>query len=583
MNTLFSGGLLTLSVLWPLLLACMLTIRIIRPLALYLAPLAGLPALMASLLVIPGEMRWHFSEILLGSIIGLDATGQVFLLLTALLWTVSGIYTRTYFSDPVQCARFYIFFLLAMTGNIALIVTQDLFGFYLGFAIMSFASYGLVVFTGSEAALRAGRIYMVLVVVGEVMLFVAFLIAVQRTGATSFDAIRTGLVLINPDSRNLVILLSVIGFGIKAGILGLHMWLPLAHPVAPTPASAVLSGAMIKAGLLGWLRLLPIGEIALPEWGTIFLFLGLIAAFYGVAIGLTQREPKTLLAYSSISQMGIMIMAIGLGMLSPLAWTVILPTIAFYALHHGLSKGALFLGVGLTGSRYHLQRRWVWLGVSLPALALAGAPWSSGMFAKLLLKTNTLYAPVPWDFLLPLLLSASGVATTLLMGRLLYLIRPTADPLGLVPVTSLVWPWVITLLAVLLVPWWLATTMLGQQKEYLHIIIDSLWPIIVSFLIILMVWRSRLFQTVRPLPAGDILVLIERNLRLIYHICDSLICFRHVLNKGEIWCKTVLVGLTMPTKKVLERAENNIAHWDMAILFAVMIALLMGLSFSFLE
>ena len=583
MNALFSGGLLTLSVLWPLLLAFMLTFKIARPLALYLSPLAGLPALMASLLVTPGEMRWHFPEILLGSEIGLDATGQVFMLLTALLWTVSGIYARIYFSDPAQRTRFYIFFLLAMTGNFALIVAHDLFGFYLGFALMSFASYGLVVFTGSEAALRAGRIYMVLVVVGELMLFVAFLIAVQRTGATTFDTIRPGLALIDSDTRALVILLSVVGFGIKAGFLGLHVWLPLAHPVAPTPASAVLSGAMIKAGLLGWLRLLPIGEITLPEWGVVFLLFGLVAAFYGVAIGLTQRESKTLLAYSSISQMGIMIMAIGLGMLSPHAWSVILPTIAFYALHHGLSKGALFLGVGLTGSCHHLQRRWVWLGLSLPALALAGAPWTSGMFAKLLLKTNALYAPSPWDFLLPLLLTASAVATALLMVRLLYLTRPAAQPSNLAPVAGLVWPWVTALLAVLLVPWWQISAMLGQENDSVRIIIDSLWPIIAAFFIALMVWRLGLFQTVRSLPAGDILVLIEHNLRLIYHIRNFLISFRNVLSNIQMWYKTSLIELIIVIKKILKDAENKFAHWNVAIVFAVMIALGMGLSFSFLE
>jgi hypothetical protein len=94
----------------------------------------------------------------------------------------------------------------------------------------------------------------------------------------------------------------------------LHVWLPLAHTVAPTPASAVLSGSMIKAGLLGWIRFLPPGGGGDPAWGAVFIAAGITAAFYGVAIGLGQKHPKTVLAYSSISQMGLITVAFGIGL-----------------------------------------------------------------------------------------------------------------------------------------------------------------------------------------------------------------------------------------------------------------------------
>jgi hydrogenase-4 component B len=109
------------------------------------------------------------------------------------------------------------------------------------------------------------------------------------------------------------------GFAVKAGIMPLHVWLPLAHPAAPVAASAVLSGALIKAGLIGWLRLLPLGGAAWPGWGTVFVVVGLTTAIAGALIGVAQTRPKVVLAYSSVSQMGIIATLVGVGLLAPAA------------------------------------------------------------------------------------------------------------------------------------------------------------------------------------------------------------------------------------------------------------------------
>ena len=576
MNTLSLDGLLPLGILWPLFLACLLVFRVMRAPTLFLAPWAALPALAASLLIAPSDMRWHFPAILLGSEIGLDATGQAFLLLTALLWTVSGVYARAYLSRSNRYIEFYLFFLLSMMGNFGVIVAQDLFGFYFYLALMNFAAYGLVVFDRSTASLRAGRVYITMVVAGELLLFVALLVTAEITGATTFDAMRTGLALADSVSRDWVILLGVTGFGIKAGMLGLHVWLPLAHPVAPVPVSAVLSGAMINAGLLGWLQLLPLGEIALPGWGAIIIILGLTAAFYGVAIGLTQREPKVLLAYSSISQMGVITMALGLGMLVPHDWPLILPVIVFYALHHGLSKGALFLGVGLIGSTNRIQRWWIWLGLWLPALALAGAPWTSGMLAKQLLKTTMPYAPLPWDSLLPPLLSLSAFTTALLMVRLLYLVRPDAQLLGVVPAAGQIWSWLILLQTVLLLPGWMVFLMPDLETGTISVN-DSLWPIGMALIIAWAVLQLGVFREIQPLPAGDVLVLMERSLRLLYSLGNGLISsLIYHWKKWQIWLKTRFIDQLMAAKERIQKVEDNFARWDVAILFVVIIALSMG-------
>ena len=112
----------------------------------------------------------------------------------------------------------------------------------------------------------------------------------------------------------------------------MHVWLPLAYKAAPTPASAVLSGAMINAGLLGWLRFMPLGLEALPQWSVVVLAAGFGAAFYGVLVGLFQEEPKTVLAYSSISQMGLMTVGVGIGLAAPESWPLCSSVVLVFAL-----------------------------------------------------------------------------------------------------------------------------------------------------------------------------------------------------------------------------------------------------------
>ena len=513
MNELIAPLMLLLFVTLPLLCATAMAFSATRAVALRLAPWAALPVLLQTVFA-PPTVSLKLPWLLLGSELGMvDDTSRLFLLFTALLWWLSGIYAQSYLANHPGRSRFFIYFLLAMMGNFGLILAQDLSSFYLFFTLMSFASYGLVVHERSTEALRAGKIYIMLVVISEVMLFAAMILAATSAGSTEFTAVRHALA--HAESRDLIIFLAFVGFGIKAGVLGLHLWLPLAHPVAPAPASAVLSGAMIKAGLLGWLRLLPLGGVELISWGEVFVLLGLAATFYGVAVGITQQKPKTLLAYSSISQMGIMTMAVGLGLLAPQAWPLILPTIVYFALHHALSKGALFLGTGLADNNHRLHR-WIWIGQWLPALALAGAPWSSGMFAKLLLKENILHAPTPWDTLLPMLLTASSVATALLMARLLYLLRPTIHSLVAIPNAGLVWPWLAALMTIILVPWLFVPAM--PNLGGMHVL-SSLWPVLLAGTVSLLVLRAELFRAVVPVPAGDVLVLMEYSLQKLFHLC----------------------------------------------------------------
>lgn len=589
MSTMITQISLVLLVLFPLLLALALVFRSTQAIALKLAPWAALPVLMQVLFASPSgslQLPW----LLLGSELGIgDETSRLFLLFTALLWWLAGMFARTYMAHQSRRKSFYLYYLLAMTGNLGLILAQDLGSFYVFFALMSFASYGLVVHERTQQAIYAGRVYIILVVIGELALFAAMVMAMSVTNAIGFEAVRTGLA--QAESRDLIILLALIGFGIKAGVLGLHVWLPLAHPVAPTPASAVLSGAMIKAGLLGWLRLLPLGETALLQWGEMFMLLGLAAAFYGVVVGLTQRDPKTLLAYSSISQMGIMTMAVGLGLTAPDAYPMILIVITLYALHHGLNKGALFLGVGVIAACHGVQRRWVWLGLWLPALALAGAPLTSGMLVKLMLKAQTVNAPVHWIALLPMLLSASAVATTLLVGRFLVLLakpKPSTSEHG--SAIGLIIPWALLVVTALVLPWWFAPS--SPITWQLTDSINSLWPVLLgaTLMIAVLFWMrhrqrqagmsshtGRKYPDFAPrIPPGDLLIPLSYILIFVY----SSTC-RCCVEQLPRWRDTCLDTLKRPWSGMmgwcrLGQIEAGLTRWYNGLLLFVLLGLLLA-------
>ena len=590
MSTMIAPISLVLLVLLPLLLALALVFRGTQAIALKLAPWAALPVLLQVVFAAPSgslQLPW----LLLGSELGIgDETSRLFLLFTALLWWLAGLFARAYLAQQSKRVSFYLYYLLAMAGNLGLILAQDLASFYVFFALMSFASYGLVVHERTQQAIYAGRVYIILVVIGELALFAAMVMAMSATNAIGFEAVRAGLA--QAQSRDLIILLALIGFGIKVGVLGLHVWLPLAHPVAPTPASAVLSGAMIKAGLLGWLRLLPLGEMVLLPWGEVFMVLGLAAAFYGVVVGLTQRDPKTLLAYSSISQMGIMTMAVGLGLTAPEAYPMILVVITLYALHHGLNKGALFLGVGVIAACQGMQRRWVWLALWLPALALAGAPLTSGILVKFMLKAQTANAPEPWIALLPVMLSASAMATTVLVGRfLLLLAKPKSSTNEHGSAIGMIIPWALLVVSALVLPWWFAPA--SATTWQLTNIISSLWPVLLgaALIVAVLLWmrhRRRQAGMLSPqgheypdfvprIPPGDILIPLSHVVIFLYRVARR--CSMEQLPRWYDTClaafKRQWTGMTGWYR--LGQIEAGLTRWHNGLLLFVLLGLLLAL------
>jgi multicomponent Na+:H+ antiporter subunit A len=183
--------------------------------------------------------------------------------------------------------------------------------------------------------------------------------------------------------RDAALALTIAGFGLKIALVPMHGWMPLAYTAAPIPAATELSGAAVKAGVIGLIRFLPF-ESALFGWGEALAVLGLFSAFYGVAIGITQQNPKTVLAYSSISQMGVIAAVLGMGLAAADKGTAL--DVAFYAAHPVLVKGALFLAIGVAAAS-SARRLWRVLPLAVVlALSLGGLPLTGGALAKLAVK-----------------------------------------------------------------------------------------------------------------------------------------------------------------------------------------------------
>lgn len=520
----FTVDILLLSVaVFPLLLAIALMLKPSSKTLILLAPLMALPALLIAILMPIGvaiEVPW----LLLGSFVGFNQTAKVFLFFTAILWMTGGIYALGYFTDKVKNTKFFIWFLLAMAGNFGLIIAEDMILFYTFFTLMSLASYGLVVHSNSLEALRAGRIYIILVIIGEILLFAAFSMMMASAGSIEFSVVRASFVA--GEVNNLMLSLLLLGFGIKAGIIGLHVWLPLAHPVAPTPASAILSGAMIATGLLGLMQVLPLGKVELPFWGGLMIMLGMVSTFYGVFVGLLQSNAKTVLAYSSISSMGIMIMAIGLGLVAPELWALILIAILVYVLQHGFAKAALFLSVGIFArpifSKTTSKTTQVLFSLALlvPVLSLIGAPLTSGFVAKKMLDTQVYSASSAWAEWVQTLAPWASLAASLLLARFLYLIWASSvkysQEVEVLPPKTMWLSWLFLIVMVVLSP--VIVFLLGIKTSAMADLISV--NALISFSIILLAvillsYTAWFITKFKPLPnslkipAGDMLIGIE--------------------------------------------------------------------------
>ena len=470
-----------------------------------IAPWAAVPALLLALFGTPGETA-ELSWLLFGGYLGMTETTRVFLFFTALIWFAAGIHGRGHLAEGDHCERFCVFWLFTLAGNIGLILALDVALFYTSFALMTFAAYGLIVHDQDKTAQRAGRVYLVLAVLGEALILMGLLLAARATATPLLPMLaELPQAIAGAPERDLIIASLWLGFGVKAGLPLLHFSLPLAYGAAPVPVAAVLAGAMIKAGLLGWLVTLPLGFVGLQHWGTIIILTGLFAAFAAALIGVNQNQPRIVLAYSSISQMGLISVGIGAWMVAPELGPLLAVAITVFALHHSLAKAALFLGTEVVRHRTRRPVLWLWVGLGIPALALAGL-MPSGLVAKASLKYGLMadaQVPEAWSYL-PLLLGLAAIGTTALMARHLWLLRLEAGRDDAQPTAWHGWALITaaTMLGILLLPLW------GIEVPWMAAaggLIDALWPVATGLVLAALAWR---WLRPLPIPPADVLLLL---------------------------------------------------------------------------
>ena len=267
-------------------------------------------------------------------------------------------YVREYIHSDYSLAVLGLATAFFITGMQLVVIADDAFVFMVAWELMSVSSYFLVAYEHKESAnRRAAFLYLLMAQIGALFILLSFGVMAAFAGGFTFASIRA--TELTPFWAAITFSLGLVGFGMKAGIVPLHVWLPEAHPVAPSHISALMSGVMLKVAVYGFVRLVfdLLGELHW-SWGVVLLVTGSVTALYGVLYALMQHDLKRLLAYHSVENIGIIYIGLGLSIIffsTGLSTFGVLGLIAslYHTLNHALFKSLLFLGSGVMLSRGH--------------------------------------------------------------------------------------------------------------------------------------------------------------------------------------------------------------------------------------
>ncbi len=341
----------------------------------------------------------------------LDALSAVFLLLIGATAAGISIFSAGYFrsgegaAPGLLCLQYHLF----LASMVVVVIADDAYLFMVAWETMALSSYFLVTTQHRLPEIRrAGFIYLLIAHLGAIGLLLCFGVMQGGNWQFTFEAMRAAQ--LTPVWASAAFFLALLGFGAKAGLVPLHVWLPEAHPAAPSPVSALMSGVMLEIAVYGVLRItFDLLHMQLWWWGLVTLGLGLFTSLFGVVFAAVQTDMKRLLAYSSIENIGIIFLGVGLTVIfhafhMPLLAALALAATLYHCLNHAFSKSLLFLS---TGSVLHATRErslgklgglihrmpWVaWLAL-VGTLAIAGLPPLNGFVSEWLLLQAFLFTP----------------------------------------------------------------------------------------------------------------------------------------------------------------------------------------------
>ena len=333
-------------------------------------------------------------------VIGIDRLTAAFLITILAVGALSAIYGIGYMRYAREPAAWpsHAFFALEVVALALVVCARSIVAFMVAWELMAIGSFLLILTEhGHAEARRAGYIYIVATHVGTLALFALFGILARNGGDWTFAALAQGT-RVDSGARDAVLVLALVGFGVKAGLFPLHFWLPPAHAAAPSHVSALMSGVVIKVGIYGLFRVLWLVGTPPLWWGWTVLALGVLSAVLGVLWALAQHDIKRLLAYHSVENIGIILIGLGTGALAAAYGNVTLAVLGYgaallHTLNHALFKSLLFLGAGAvhreTGTRDMellggLGRRMpvMWFLFAIGAVAIVGLPPLNGFVSE---------------------------------------------------------------------------------------------------------------------------------------------------------------------------------------------------------
>lgn len=284
----------------------------------------------------------------LGLHLTLDGFRIVLICITAFLWMMTALFSQEYFADSPHRARYYFFYLFTLGATVGLFLSADLFTTFLFLEMVGLTSYVMVIHSESALALKAGQTYLaVAIICGMVMLMGLFLLS-HHAGTLVISEL-PAVWAAHPNKAPLYLAgaLILVGFGAKAGMFPLHFWLPEAHPVAPAPASALLSGILTKTGVFGILAISSGLFLHDAAWGFLLLCIGMVNMLWGAVLALFSEDLKRTLACSSMSQIGFILVGVGMqGLLGHHNALAVRGTL-LHMVNHSLIKLVLFMAAGV--------------------------------------------------------------------------------------------------------------------------------------------------------------------------------------------------------------------------------------------
>lgn len=405
-------------------------------LSLYVVVITSIPAL--NLIIDSASKSIDISLFSLS--IKIDNLSAFFILITNFTMLMGLLYANGYLKiykeskNSFQFSLHYFSFLWLHLSMLGVLMIRDGLAFLITWELMAVSSFILILFESEKRAiLKTAVNYLIQMHIGFVFLLIAFLICLSNTGTISFDALK---LYFENNNSFLLFFLFFIGFAIKAGFVPLHTWLPEAHPAAPSHVSGVMSGVMIKMGIYGIVRVLTYIHTDLYYIGLFILVLSAVTGLYGIIMAITQKDFKKILAYSSIENIGIIGIGIGLG---TIGLGINNPTLAIlgfvggllHVLNHSLFKSLLFFNSGSVYKNYHTRNIEQLGGVlkKMPktgtffligSIAICGLPPLNGFISEIIIYTGLFKGLSASGFNNSIAMMLAIVALTLIGGLAIF-------------------------------------------------------------------------------------------------------------------------------------------------------------------